>query len=50
MKNKRKSKKYKNTKDWLYKRIEEDKKSMYTESDKKFLDELLKMVEENNKK
>lgn len=44
----KKVKKYKNVKEWLDKRIEEDKKSMITESDKEFLNELIKMVEEKN--
>lgn len=42
--------KYKSAKEWLDKRIEEDKKSMYTESDKEFLKKLIKMVEDNNLK
>ena len=50
MKNKNKSKKYKNAKEWLDKRIEEDKKSMYTESDREFLKVLIKMAEDNNAK
>ncbi|MCH5146815.1 MAG: hypothetical protein J1F61_02270 [Clostridiales bacterium] len=50
MKNKNKSKKYKNAKEWLDKRIEEDKKSMYTESDREFLKKLIKMAEDNNAK
>lgn len=44
----KKSKRYKNLKEWLDRRIEEDKKSMITESDTKFLEELTKMMEDNN--
>lgn len=47
---KEKKKKFKSAKEWLDKRIEEDKKSMYTESDREFLKKLIKMAEDNNAK